>query len=175
MPGLIFDASSLIAATRFEVGKQPIIDYILNDLKVVIPEEVKVEVVDQGLVRGYSDAVLLDQRVKAAAIEVTASKTTHPILETILHEYGLEDGDRAIVRICREISDYEWVVVDDRLLYIVLNRFGLRPSFLPDVIEWLVTENKWKQSLAESVLQTIRPRYRSGFITHSLERLNGRV
>lgn len=66
MPGMIFDASSLIAAARFEVENQPIIDYILNDLQVRIPQEVKVEVVDQELERGYSDRVNLSRAIPGA-------------------------------------------------------------------------------------------------------------
>ena len=65
------------------------------------------------------------------------------------------------------------IVVDDRLLYIVLNRFEMRPRFLPDVMVWLVQQSNWPPELAYRALDAVRPRYRSGFVTHSLEQLKG--
>jgi hypothetical protein len=174
LPELVFDASSLITATRFEVKGRPILDYILNKYHVVIPEAVKVEVVDEGLRGGYPDAVILNERVNAAKITVLAA-VAHPDLEVVLTDYGLEKGDRALLQICRARDKHLWAVTDDRLLYIVLNRFGLRPCFLPDVLEWLVAEKIWTLALGETALQAIQSRYRLGFIRHSLERMNGRL
>ena len=175
LPELIFDASSLIAAVRFEVEGHPILDHILAKCQIFIPEAVKIEAIDEGLRGGYPDAVLLDRRVKSGSLNVIGTTPTQPNLESVIDDYGLEEGDKAFLRLCRERENYLWAVVDDRLLYIVLNRFDLRPRFLPDVIEWLVTEKMWSLELGEATLKAIRPRYRVGFISHSLERINGRL
>ena len=175
MPELIFDASSLIAAVRFEVDGQPVLDHVLAKCQVLIPEVVKIEAIDEGLRGGYPDAAILDQRVKSGDLKVIGPASAQPNLESVLDDYGLEEGDKALLRLCRNREKYLWAVVDDRLLYIVLNRFVLRPRFLPDVIEWLVNEKLWTLELGETALKAIRPRYRAGFISHSLERINGRL
>jgi hypothetical protein len=175
MSDLIFDASSLIAAVRFEVDGQTVLDHILAKCQILIPEAVKIEAIDEGLRGGYPDAVILDRRVKSGSLNVIRPVTTQANLESVLDDYGLEEGDKALLLLCRNQEKYLWAVVDDRLLYIVLNRFDLRPRFLPDVIAWLVPEKFWTLSLGEATLKAIQPRYRAGFISHSLERINGRL
>jgi hypothetical protein len=84
LPELIFDASSLITSARFEVNGQPILDCILDKYHVVVPEAVKVEVIDEGLRGGYSDAIVLNERVQAAKITVLTPTAGQANLEAIL-------------------------------------------------------------------------------------------
>ncbi len=170
---LVFDARALIAAARFELQKIPILDYILPHCRLISPETVKVEAVDAGLQGNYPDAVLLAERVKSGAIQVMTTKPEAGVFQTILDDYGIEAGDKDLLWLCHQLSSYEFTVTDDRLLYIILNRFGMRPRFLPDVIVWLAQQGNLSQYLARQALEAVRPRYRSGFITHSLEQLKG--
>jgi len=65
------------------------------------------------------------------------------------------------------------VVVDDRLLYLILHRFAMRPIFLPDLIVVMAEEGAITEEIGEQLLEAIRSRYRTGFIEHSLLMLKG--
>jgi len=171
----VFDASALISAARFEIAGTPILDHILPHCRLIIPETVKLEVVDAGLSGGYSDATLLAERIDSAAIRVITTQPDVGPFQMILDDYGIEAGDKDLLRLCRQSPSYRFAVVDDRLLYIILNRFEMRPRFLPDVMVWLAQHGDWSEDLARRALDAVRARYRSGFITHSLEQLKGSV
>ena len=71
------------------------------------------------------------------------------------------------------LPTYDYVVVDDRLLYLILHRFAMRPIFLPDLIVAMANERAITEEIGEQLLEAIRPRYRNGFIEHSLLMLKG--
>ena len=81
---LVFDASALITAARFEVEGTTILDHILPHYRVVIPETVKVEVVDAGLQGHYADAVLLAERVKTGVLQVITTHLAAGTFQTVL-------------------------------------------------------------------------------------------
>ncbi len=55
--------------------------------------------------------------------------------EEVLDLYGLQEGDKAVVRLALQSADVEATVTDDRFLYIVLRCCGYQGLFLPDFIE----------------------------------------
>lgn len=170
---LLFDTSSLITAAQFGVGAQFLIEFVAGYAQVIIPEGVKAEAVDLGLQAGYSDALELDRLIKAGAITVAKAQPADPPFETVVAAYDVEPGDVEILRLCRLTSDYDHVVVDDRLLYLILHRFTMRPIFLPDLIVVMAKERAITEEIGEQLLKAIRSRYRTGFIEHSLLMLKG--
>lgn len=175
MAVLVLDSSALITAARFDVEGTSVLDHILTHCRLLIPETVKTEVVDAGLQGRYADAALLAERVRSGAIQVITTRPEAGAFERVLDDYAIETGDEDLLWLCRQAPSYEFAVVDDRLLYIILNRFQMRPRFLLDVIVWLVQQGAWSTDLAYQALDAVRPRYRSGFITHSVEQLKGNV
>jgi hypothetical protein len=172
---LIFDASALITAARFEVDGTPILDHIFPGAHLWVPAAVKMETVDTGLELGYTDANLLQQRINSGKIQVVSTTPEVGAFQVVLDDYGIEAGDKDLLWACQQFLDYDFVVVDDRLLYIILSRFAMRPCFLPDLLVWLTRQGSWHEELARKALNAIRPRYRLGFITHSLEQLKGNL
>lgn len=170
---LIFDTSALIAGAQFAAANQLVVQHVLDYAGVMIPEKVKEEAVDQGLQAGYPDALVLDGLVKAGGIEVEMAQLADPAFEQVVEAYGVENGDKEVLRLCWQTSDYDHVIVDDRLLYLIIHRFGMRPLFLPDLIVMMAQEKAVTEILAEEMLDAIRPRYRSGFIEHSRQTLKG--
>jgi len=170
---LIFDSSSLITAAQFDVAGRLLIGFIADYAQLIIPEGVKVEVVDLGLQAGYSDALELDRLIKAGSITVKKAQPADPPFETVAAAYDVEPGDVEILRLCRHTSDYNYVVVDDRLLYLILHRFAMRPIFLPDLIVAMAKDGAITEDIGEQLLEAIRSRYRTGFIEHSLQMLKG--
>jgi len=170
---LLFDTSSLITAAQFGVGGRLLIEFIADYAQIIIPEGVKAEAVDIGLQAGYSDALELDRFIKAGAITVAKAQLADPPFEAVVAAYDVEPGDVEILRLCRLTSDYDHVVVDDRLLYLILHRFAMRPIFLPDLIVVMAEEGAITEEIGEQLLEAIRSRYRTGFIEHSLLMLKG--
>jgi len=170
---LLFDTSSLITAAQFGVGGQLVIEFIANYAEIIIPKGVKAEAVDLGLQAGYPDALELDRLIKAGAITVAKAQPADPPFETVVAAYDVEPGDVEILRLCRRTSDYDHVVVDDRLLYLILHRFAMQPVFLPDLIVAMARERAITEETGEQLLEAIWSRYRTGFIEHSLLMLKG--
>ncbi len=122
---------------------------------------------------GYPDALELDRLIKAGTITIEKAQPADPPFETVVAAYDVEPGDVEILRLCRHTSDYDCVVVDDRLLYLILHRFAMRPIFLPDLIVAIAKEGAITEDIGQQLLEGIRSRYRTGFIEHSVQMLKG--
>ena len=122
---------------------------------------------------GYPDALELDRLIKAGTITIEKAQPADPPFETVVAAYDVEPGDVEILRLCRHTSDYDCVVVDDRLLYLILHRFAMRPIFLPDLIVAIAKEGAITEDIGQQLLKGIRSRYRTGFIEHSVQMLKG--
>ena len=126
-----------------------------------------------GLAGGYPDAVAIKERIDAGRIEVRTVAQMPTPFEEVLDLYGLQDGDKAVVRLSLQSTDVDTTVTDDRLLYVVLRRCGCDILFLPDFIEKSVTAGIHDTVIGQQLLLAIRPRLHVGFIEHSLRRLEG--
>lgn len=169
----IWDATSLITCAKFQVEGVLVLDYALRAGTIVIPDDVRKETIDAGLIGGYADAVELKARLDGGQIEVrTAPKLTDPF-EELLSFYGLQEGDKAVLRLALHAKDSDGVVTDDRLLFVVLHRCGQRSLFLPDFVECLVADGVLDAELGKRLLWAMRPRLPVGFVEHSLRRIEG--
>ena len=148
-------------------------DYALDVAKIVITREIQQETVNAGLAGGYPDAVAIKERIDAGRIEVRTVAQMPTPFEEVLDLYGLQDGDKAVVRLSLQSTDFDTTVTDDRLLYVVLRRCGCDILFLPDFIEKSVTAGIHDTVIGQQLLLAIRPRLHVGFIEHSLRRLEG--
>jgi hypothetical protein len=141
--------------------------------KIVITREIQQETVDAGLAGGYPDAVAIKERIDAGRIEVRTIAQMSAPFEEVLDLYGLQGGDKAVVRLSLQSTDVDATVTDDRLLYVVLRRCGCDVLFLPDFIEKSVTAGTHDTVTGQQLLLAVRPRLHVGFIKHSLRRLEG--
>ena len=168
-----WDATSLITCAKFQIGGRLVLDYALDVAKIVITREIRQETVNAGLAGGYPDAVAIKERIDAGRIEVRTVAQMSAPLEEVLDLYGLQDGDKAGVRLSLQSTDVDTTVTDDRLLYVVLRRCGRDVLFLPDFIEKSVTAGIHDTVTGQQLLLAVRPRLHVGFIEHSLRRLEG--
>jgi len=168
-----WDATSLITCAKFQVDGRLVLDYMLDAAKIVITAEVRQETVDAGLAGGYLDAVEIRTRVDADYIEVRDAPRLPDPFEEVLDLYGLQEGDKAVVRLSLQAVDVGATVTDDRLLFVVLRRCGREALFLPDFVEKAVAEGVFDPVTGQRLLLAIRPRLPSGFVEHSLRRLEG--
>lgn len=168
-----WDATSLITCAKFQVNGRLVLDYTLDVAKIVITPEVQRETVDVGLVGGYPDAVEIKMRIDAGRIEVRTAARLSDLFEEVLDFYGLQEGDKAVVRLSLQAADVGATVTDDRLLFIVLRRCGREALFLPDFVEKAVAGGALDSVTGQKLLLAIRPRLSLGFVEHSLRRLEG--
>lgn len=171
----LWDAAPLITSARFQVDGRLVLDYALDAGAIVIVEEVRRETVDAGLAGGYPDAVEIGSRVDAGRLEVRAATRLSKTFEEVLDLYGLQEGDKAVVRLALQADDIDAVVTDDRLLFIVLHRCGRRVLFLPDFVEQAVIAGVFDPHTGQQILLAARPRLPVGFVEHSLGRLEGTI
>ena len=91
-----------------------ILDYGLDVADIVITTEVQQETVEAGLAGGYPDAVAIKERIDAGRIGVrTVARTSAPF-EEVLDLYGLQEGDKAVVRLALQATDMAATVTDLR-------------------------------------------------------------
>jgi hypothetical protein len=168
-----WDATSLITCAKFQLEGRLILDHALDIAQIVITREIQQETVDAGLAGGYPDAVAIKERVDAGRIEIrTVARMSAPF-EEVLELYGLQEGDKAVVRLALQAADVEATITDDRLLYVVLRRCGHQALFLPDLIEKAVADGICDAATGQQLLLAVRPRLHRGFVEHSLRRLEG--
>jgi hypothetical protein len=171
----LFDSGALITSAKFSTRGVPAIDHILVHCRIRIISAVKQETVDAGLVSGYPDAVVLEQRILRGSIKVVPAALPHGELESVLSQLGLQDTDRALVHTQRSLARNTRLVTDDHRLWVTTTRLGLPALFLPDLIFQLVHRNRIESALAAEILLAIRPRYATGFVELALKRLEGTV
>jgi hypothetical protein len=71
--------------------------------------------------------------------------------------------------------DADYLVVDDRLAFIVSDRMTIPKILLADLLVELVWKQFIERELAEKILKVIEVRYAPGFIPHTLKILEGGV
>ena len=172
---LQWDATSLITCAKFQVNGRLVLDYALDVTRIVMTTEVQQETVHAGLARGYPDAVEIKTRIDAGRIEVRATERLSMPFEEVLDLYGLQAGDKAVVRLAWQATDVQATVTDDRLLFVVLRRCGHEGLFLPDFVEKAVADRAFDVVIGQQFLLACRSRLPVGFIEHSLRRLEGTI
>jgi hypothetical protein len=168
-----WDATSLITCAKFAVDERLVLDYILDITSVGITPDIRHETVDAGVAGGYPDALEIKRRIDTGRIKVCATQRLFDLFEEVLDLYGLQEGDKAVIRLSLQDTAVEATVTDDRLLYIVLRRCGCAVLFLPDFVEKMVTEGLLDTLTGQKLLMAVRTRLAAGFVEHSLYRLQG--
>ena len=166
-----WDATSLITCAKFQINGRLVLDYALDVTKIVMTREVEQETVDAGMTGGYPDAVAIKERIDLGQIDVRTVAQISTPFEEVLDLYGLQEGDKSVVRMALQSADVEATVTDDRLLYVVLRRCGHQVLFLPDFIEKAVADDIYDATTGQQLLLAVRPRLHVGFVEHSLRRL----
>ncbi len=87
---------------------------------IIIPEEVKNEVVDQGKKRGESDAFLIEEEIKAGWIKVEKVTTL------LKWEMEVEIGEKAAISLAKE-KKQSMVLIDDKMGRIAAKIVNVEP------------------------------------------------
>jgi predicted nucleic acid-binding protein len=87
-----------------------------------------------------------------------------------LDHYNLGKGEKESIVLAVEMGEeVGFIVTDDRLAYIVIDRMGIKKLIFLDLIVELVERSSMDLELAKSITNAIESRYPEGFIYHTLK------
>ncbi len=115
MRSIVSNATPLIYLAK--IGKLNLLKIIFGD--IIIPEEVKIEVVDKGKKLGEKDAYIIEQRIKDGWINVSSTK----VLESPI---GLEKGEIDALSLAKNLGQKE-ILVDEISARTAAKLLGLTP------------------------------------------------
>ena len=165
MPKLIFDTNALITSCKFYVHGLPVIKYIVERCEIIIPHSVNEEVVIAG--GKYPDAVIAKGLIREGKIIVRGVSFRD---YDVLDRYKLGKGEKESIVLAVEMGEeVDFIVTDDRLAYIVIDRMGLKKLLFLDLIVELVGRSSMDLELAKVIITTIESRYPEGFIYHTIK------
>jgi len=101
MSGIVSNATPLIYLAK--VGKLELLKSVFKE--VLIPEEVKIEVVDKGKKLGQNDAYVVEKAIKDGWIKVLKAKKVEIPLK-------LDSGEVAVLSLAKELNIQE-ILVDE--------------------------------------------------------------
>jgi predicted nucleic acid-binding protein len=165
---LVVDSASLITAAKFIVDGFTVAEHIAERCRLVIVPAVYNEVIIAGA--AYQDAARMQGMITAGRITVEAPSISGG---TVLDSYKLGQGEKESMILALTQPDLDYLVVDDRLAFIVSDRMAIRKVLLVDLLVELVWKELMERVLAEKILRVIESRYAPGFIAHTLRILEG--
>lgn len=116
MRSIVSNATPLIYLAK--IGKLNLLKIIFGD--VIIPEEVKIEVVDKGKKLGEKDAYIIEQGIKDGWIKVSSTQAVESPL-------GLEKGEIDALSLAKNLGQNE-ILVDEISARTAAKLLGLKPK-----------------------------------------------
>jgi predicted nucleic acid-binding protein len=163
---VIVDSASLITAAKFTVDGHTVVEHLAHCCLVRITPAVHNEVILAGAT--YPDAAHVQALVTDGHITVVSP----PVSEaSVLDGYKLGRGEKESIIQALTLPDTDYLVVDDRLAFVVSDRMTVPKILLVDLLVELVWKGFMERQLAEKMLGAITPRYAPGFIPHTLTML----
>jgi len=116
----------------------------------------------------YPDAALVQAMVMDGRITVASPLVAGA---SVLDGYKLGRGEKESIILMLTQPNADYLVVDDRLAFVVSDRMTIPKILLADLLVELVWRGFMEHQLAEKMLGAIAPRYAPGFIPHTLTML----
>ena len=163
---LVVDAASLITAAKFSVDGRTVAEHIARQCLLAIVPAVYNEVIIAG--SAHPDAVRVRDMATDGRIIVEAPPRSGA---SVLDGYKLGSGEKESIILALTQPSADYLVIDDRLAFIVSDRMTVPKILLVDLLVELVWKGFMERQLAEKMLGAIAPRYAPGFIPHTLTML----
>jgi predicted nucleic acid-binding protein len=163
---VVVDSASLITAAKFTVDGHTVVEYLAQCCLLRITPAVHQEVILAGATypdAAHVQAMVTDGRITVASPPVSAA--------SVLDGYKLGRGEKDSIILMLTQPDMDYLVVDDRLAFVVSDRMTVPKILLVDLLVELVWQGCMERQLAEKMLKAIAPRYAPGFIPHTLTML----
>ena len=165
---LIFDANALITSCKFYLRGIPVIKHVADRCRIIISHSVNKEIISSG--ERYSDTLVAKELIRDGKIKVKRALFQN---YDVLDHYKLGNGEKESIGLAVEMAGkVDFIVTDDRLAYIVIDRMHIKKLLFLDLIVELVERNLMNLELAKSIVNEIESRYPEGFIYHTLKILD---
>lgn len=162
---LIFDTNALITSCKFYVRGVPVIKYVAERCEILISHSVNKEIVSAR--ERYSNAIVAKELIRDGKIKVKRILSRD---YDVLNCYKLGEGEKESIALAIEMdAEADFIVTDDRLAYIVIDRMDIKKLLFLDLIVELVERNLMDLELAKLIINAIESRYPKGFIYHTLK------
>jgi hypothetical protein len=163
---VVVDSASLITAAKFTVDGHTVVEYLAQCCLLRITPAVHHEVILADAT--YPDAAHVQAMVTDGRITVASPPVSGA---SVLDGYKLGRGEKDSIILMLTQPDMQYLVVDDRLAFVVSDRMTIPKILLVDLLVELVWQGCMECQLAEKMLEAIAPRYAPGFIPHTLTML----
>jgi predicted nucleic acid-binding protein len=163
---VVVDSASLITAAKFTVDGHTVVEHLAHCCLLRIPPAVHNEVILAGAT--YPDAAHVQALVRDSYITVASPPVSDA---SVLDGYKLGRGEKESIILTLTLPDTDYLVVDDRLAFVVSDRMTVPKILLVDLLVELVWKGFMERLLVEKILGAIAPRYAPGFIPHTLTML----
>ncbi|MCH8291357.1 hypothetical protein IH992_09680 [Candidatus Poribacteria bacterium] len=151
----------------------------IPDLRIVLPQQFKEEIVDEGKRYQHPDAFLIEQQINNGKITVeptpTVSKEIQQDIDVYKHlsrKQMIGAGDEGFLKtgLVHRDEENRCCVCDDRNLIFYCFRFGIITQILPDFIESLFKHGKVPFETTKQMLEALlhSGRYRRDLLQHNL-------
>ena len=167
MEFIIADASSLILSE-----KSGLLDAIVKEHRILIPEEVHREAVLKGKERGSPDAHTLGDKIEADLIQINKIKNSQ-LVKKMMSDFGMAMGEtEAIVLFLEQKASF--VMVDDHkainackahkvpfmttlaLALMALKERNVTPKTAKDIIKCLAAHGRYKSEMILRAMQEVQ-------------------
>lgn len=122
----ILDTDALIKITKSSLK-----ELITSNISVYIAAHVQKESVEEGKVREFPDAILVEMNIEAGKVSVIKTKKKRHI-EDIIQNLGLEGGEADSLRLFYQ-GRYDSIVSDDRKFLELISGIGI-PFLTPGAL-----------------------------------------
>jgi predicted nucleic acid-binding protein len=90
--------------------------------------------------------------------------------DNVMALYGLGRGEQAAMALAFILkTEIDYVVLDEKLAYIVCDRLNLPKLFFLDLVLKLVEHGTLSKEIGREIIQVVTPRYSTGMVAHSLQ------
>lgn len=112
---------------------------------MIIPSEVKAEVVDRGRERGFADAILVDEAVRKGWIHVVDVKMPEEFVR-LCREAGVDEGEAQVLHLAKEKRIL--ALIDDETPRELASSLGIKVRGTIGVLVHAVKKGMLSRSLA---------------------------
>ena len=135
------DSASLITAAKFTVDGHTVVEHLAHCCVVRITPAVHNEVILAGAT--YPEAA----HVQAMLTDGHMTVASPPVLEaSVLDGYKLGRGEKESIMLALTQPNMDYLVIDDRLAFIVSDRMTVPQIFLVDLLVDPVWKGAWSAS-----------------------------
>jgi predicted nucleic acid-binding protein len=138
-------------------------EHVVSICEVFIPDAVGVEA---GIAsEKYPDATVAERMIREGEIKVQRVGLPG---DDVLDRYKLGKGEKEAIVLGIE-KEEAFIITDDRLAYVVMNRMKIKKLLFLDLLIELVEKKLMERKVAEQIVAAVKPRYPEGFIYHTLK------